>query len=242
MASVAQRPMLVGHRGSDRGVENTADAFRAGVARGYRYLETDVRVSADGVFVICHDTDTRRLGGTLNVAEATMEELRSEPLAQQRGDSTYCAGITTLREYLDICRSADVVPVIELKWSTGVNSDNFDNIPRLMDSIAAAGLADTAIILTSMRPCLEYIRSIRPRTHLQFLGRAGWDEHLPWCDSLRIDLDIAHPYLDAAKVRRCHDLGLKVNCWTVDDPALADSLTAMGVDMITTNKLPPRNR
>ncbi|MDE6134803.1 MAG: hypothetical protein K2F79_04440, partial [Muribaculaceae bacterium] len=70
--SAAGRTLLVGHLGSDTGVENTAEAFRNGAMRGYEFLETDVRVSADGKFVLCHDTDTRRLGGSLEVAEATL--------------------------------------------------------------------------------------------------------------------------------------------------------------------------
>lgn len=241
MAGAAQMPALVGHRGSNVGVENTAEAFRAGAVRGYGFLETDVRVSSDGALVLCHDTDNRRLGGTLEVAGASLVELRGQQLAQRRADSVYTATIATLGEYLAICSGAGVVPVIELKWSTGINSNDFSNIPALMDSIAAAGMADKAIILTSMRPCLEYIRRGWPHMPLQFLGRAGWQDHIGWCDSLRIDVDIAHDCLDAEAVRRCHDRGLKVNCWTVDDPTRADSLAAMGVDMITTNRLLPPN-
>lgn len=238
-AAFAARPVLVGHRGSNIGVENTADAFRAGIARGYRYLETDIRVTSDSAIVLCHDTDTRRLGGDLEVAAATLAQLRAQPLTQTRGDSTYTATIATLGEYLAICRHAGVRPVIELKWSTGINSNDCSNIPMLIDSITAAGMRDKAVILTSMRPCLEYIRKNYPDMELQFLGRAGWTDRIAWCDSLRLHPDIAHDFLTADDVRRCHDAGLKVNCWTVDDPALADSLAAMGVDFITTNRLVP---
>lgn len=238
-AASAAKPVLVGHRGSNIGVENTADAFRNGLARGYTYLETDIRVTADSAIVLCHDTDTRRLGGTLEVAEATLDQLRAQPLVQNRGDSTYTATITTLGEYLQICRQGNARPVIELKWSTGINSNDCSNIPLLIDSITAAGMRSQAVILTSMRPCLEYIRANYPDMELMFLGRTGWTDHIEWCDSLRLHPDIAHDFLTSDAIERCHRAGLKVNCWTVDNPALADSLTALGVDFITTNALRP---
>ena len=46
----------VGHRGSGGPVvENTVSAFELGGMRGYFAMESDVRVSADGVYYICHD-------------------------------------------------------------------------------------------------------------------------------------------------------------------------------------------
>ena len=47
-----------------------------------------------------------------------------------------------------------------------------------------------------------------------------------------------HPYdplVDAALVEACHELGLDVNVWTVDDPARMEELIGFGVDGICTN-------
>ena len=44
------RPIAVAHRGgTESAPENTVAAFRAAQAQGFRYLETDVHLSADGV-------------------------------------------------------------------------------------------------------------------------------------------------------------------------------------------------
>lgn len=231
------RTLLVGHRGSNIGVENTTEAFLNGAQRGYEFLECDVRVTSDGQFVICHDTDTKRLGGNREVAESTLAELRADTLRQTRRGTEYTATMTTLEEYLDICRQYNTRPVIELKWSTGVNSKDFSNIPALIALIDKAGFADKCVILTSMKPCLEYIRANWPGIELQFLGGKNWRNSYGWCDSLRLDADIAHDCLSATGIDSLHRAGLKVNCWTVDNLDRARELQDMGVDIITTNAL-----
>ena len=61
----AWKPLFVGHRGCNIGVENTAEAYRNGVdVYGYDGLECDVRVTKDGFYVISHDETTNRVGAT----------------------------------------------------------------------------------------------------------------------------------------------------------------------------------
>ena len=49
-------PVAMAHRGFDReGLENSMRAFEAAVALGYRYVETDVHATRDGVLLAFHD-------------------------------------------------------------------------------------------------------------------------------------------------------------------------------------------
>ena len=64
----APLPLALAHRGgamlpANAGLENTAAAFAHAVALGYRYLETDVHVSRDGVVYAFHDEHLGRLTG-----------------------------------------------------------------------------------------------------------------------------------------------------------------------------------
>lgn len=232
----AQSPQYVGHRGSYLGVENTYAAFVNG-AQKYPYIECDIRVTADSAIVISHDLTTNRVGGNLEVAKAVLAQLKAENYVQERYGVTYVGRISTLEEYLAVCDTFSVTPVIELKWSTGINNDDCSLIPLLVKELEKCSFRNRCVILTSMKKCLEYFQDNYPDIKLQFLGGEKWKNSIDWILSHKIDVDLIHTAVTADDVKMLHDAGLKVNTWTVDDPARAEELTSMGVDMITTNKL-----
>ncbi len=240
MAVVATaQPLLVGHRGSYWGVENTAEAFINGAKKGYHYLECDVKVAKDGTHIMTHDDTTERLGGSLTIASSTIDQLKAETLTQTRGGVTYTAKICTLSEYLDICDEYNVLPVIELKWATGINSNDCSGIPKLIKVIEDEGFRNKCVILTSMKPCLEYIRKNYPDITLQFLTGEFWANHFDWCVEWGIDVDIQAGYFDRTTVTKFHQAGLKVNMWTANDNASYRTYGNYGCDFITTDYLDP---
>lgn len=234
----AWKPILVGHRGSIHGVENTREAFINGVdINCCEGLECDVRVTKDGVYVIQHDESTERLGGSLKVADATYEELLAETYTQIRDSVTYTGKICTVAEFLDICVDKNVFPVIELKWSTGINNNDMSNFDGLMAIVKEKGLESKAVFLTSMQQSLLYIRAHYPETKCQFLCRDLASSKLEWCKENGFEPSISQGYFDKTLVHNYHDAGMRTACWTIDKEEKYKELAEMGVYMVTTNKL-----
>lgn len=240
----AQRTM-VGHRGSSWGVENTEEAFLNGIKNGYGAIECDIKTTKDNVFIINHDDNLDRLGVKgVNIHEHTAEYLQSLELKQTRNGVEYTGHLCTLSEYLDICKKYDVIPVIELKYSHNLYwrlDDNskfcYDGVPALIKLIRDKGMAEKAIILTSMKGVLVEIKKQAPDIDLQLLSRFTWEQHVDWCKTHGISIDIQRTMDTTNMAKTFHDLGLKVNVWTINDAEEAEMLSKAGVDMITTNDL-----
>ena len=236
----AWKPLFVGHRGCNIGVENTAEAYRNGVdVYGYDGLECDVRVTKDGFYVISHDETTDRLGGHLTVANATLAELQAEEYTQTRNGVTYTGHICTVAEYLAICVEKGVFPVIELKWTTGINNNDMSNFDGLAHLVIDQGLTDKVIFLTSMKKSQEYIATHYPQFTRQWLCNANWEGNEEWCQEYGLNPSISIGNFDASTVKKFHHMGLHVAMWTVDSKANYLKYGNMGVHMMTCNSLNP---
>ncbi|MFI3240222.1 MAG: glycerophosphodiester phosphodiesterase family protein [Bacteroidales bacterium] len=236
--SYAWKPIFVGHRGSYRGVANTAEAFRNGVNNyGYTGLECDVRVTSDGEYVIMHDETTTSLGGSLTVATSTLAELKAETLTQTRSSVTYTGEICTVAEYLDICIEKGAFPVIELKWTTGINNNDMSNFPGLMDLVIEKGILEEAIFLTSMQTSIEYIRTNYPTATCQFLTGEYWENHFDWCVEWNVMPSIESGNFDIYTVQKFRNVGLDVAMWTVNTETNYLTYGNAGVCMMTCDYL-----
>lgn len=241
-----QAQLIVGHRGSQWGVENTRAAFINGANAGAWALECDIRVTADGTFVINHDSSLKRLKGPeKNVADMSTAAVLSSQLTQKRGGITYVGTPCTLAEFLDICNEYNVVPVVEVKVCTNIHSNTkaenepvFDGIPALINLIDQKGLSEKVVIISFMPGVVDFIQRHYSDIKVQVLAGdqdGTIDEWVDWCIEHHMDLDVVHSIVTKAAVDRMHEAGLKVNTWTVDKVEDFERVKDAGVDYITTN-------
>ena len=105
------KPRYFLHRGDERVyTENSIPAYESGakVADG---IETDVRMTSDGVLVCMHDTTVdRTTNGTGNVADLTYEQISS--LTINDIPDGMDAHIPTFDEYLKIFRKNGAIAFI----------------------------------------------------------------------------------------------------------------------------------
>ena len=246
-----QAQLIVGHRGSQWGVENTRAAFINGAEAGAWGLECDIRVTADGTFVVSHDDNYKRLGGPdTKIADMSTEQVLTTRLTSKRHGITYAGTPCTLGEFLDICNERNVVPVVEVKVCTSIHSNTgaedepiFDGIPALINLIEQKGCSDRVVIISFMPGVVDFIHRHYPDINVQVLagdGDGSIDQWVDWCIERKMDLDVVHSIVTKEAVDRMHAAGLKVNVWTVDRVEDFERVKAMGVDFITTNARFPK--
>ena len=114
---------IYAHRGvSNSSVENTLAAFKKAIALGADGIELDVQLSKDGVLVVFHDMNLKRLAGKRrNVADCSFEELRSYKLGSRLQRIFSHHRIDAFQDILDWANEEKIALNIELKESLLLN-------------------------------------------------------------------------------------------------------------------------
>lgn len=237
----APTPLAFAHRGgAAAGDENTAEAFGRAVALGYRYVETDVHATADGVPVVFHDhtlarvTDTR--GSVASMRWADLATIRVAGAgAVPRLDDVLDAW-PDIRFNIDLKAAGVVAPAVETVRKVGAESRVL--LASFSDArLAAARTLAGPSIATSMgqRAVVRLRLASMPR-----FRRTGGPR--PWWHPSVVAAQVpvrAGPVrvVDTSFVTYAHRMGLQVHVWTVDDPAEIGRLLDLGVDGIMTDDL-----
>ena len=232
-----QSAKMVAHRGvSGLERENTVSAFVAAGNRSYFGIETDVRRTRDGVFVLMHDSHTERtaVGGVrVEVESSTYEELRAvtfKDKGSEEGRSDL--HVALLSDYISVCKKYGKVAVLELKKS--FDEQSIGELCKLIDGMGY--LAETHFI-TFYPEYIDWVRDYNPTQTISLLLKDFDESCVERLVRDNIGLDIYYKSLDRELTASLKAKGIYLNCWTVDDPARAEELISWGVDMITTNIL-----
>ncbi|HZM31176.1 MAG TPA: glycerophosphodiester phosphodiesterase [Acidimicrobiales bacterium] len=211
--------------------ENTMAAFEAAVALGYRYLETDAHVTADGVLVAFHDdhldrlTDRAGVIGDLPWAEVGAARVRGGegvPLLED-----LLTAWPDVRINIDPKHDAAVDPLVELIRRTGtLDRVCFGAFSDKRLSRIQAGLGPGAC--TSMGP-RQVARLVAAARRLPAGSFTAACVQVPTRQG-RIPL-VTPRFLAAAHAR-----DLPVHVWTINDAADMHRLLDMGVDGIMTDR------
>lgn len=231
-------PLWIAHRGAGTlAPENTLAAFRLGAAHGYRAFECDVKLSADGVPFLIHDaTLERTTSGRGPACDLDWGALSRLDAGSWHGRSWAGEPPPSLDGIARFCLRNGFALNIELKPPS---AEAAKATGRAVAAAAAALWSGEAPppLLSSFRP--EALAGARegapdlPRALLLDELRPGWlDTAL---DLGCVAVVCHHPLLDAVSVGRLHDKRLRALAYTVNDPAEARRLVALGVDGLITD-------
>lgn len=241
----AEHPIRLAHRGSRvLWPENTVVAFQGAVDLSYRYIETDVRVSRDGVAMVFHDvTLDRTTNGSGPIAEWYAGDLAALDAGHHHdasGDFPYRGhglGIPTLEQVL--VDFPDIRFNLDLKANAAVGA--------VAALVTRLGREDTVLVgaFSDLR-----IRRFRTLTGGRVATSAGpaaasamWSASRARRAASRGVAAFQVPQsvsgrgvVDAKFVAACHSIDAHVHVWTVNDPDDMRALLALGVDGIVTDR------
>ena len=231
-------PIAFAHRGgAGHRWENTMAAFQRAVDLGYRYIETDVHATSDGVLLAFHDRRLHRMTGQpgrvrdipyTHLAQATVRG--REPLP------TLAEVLTTwpdLRLNVDVKDAPAIGPLLDVLRRT-----------KAIDRVCVASFSDARVraVREAMGPRLATALAPREVAALRVaaLAPSGRLDHLvprgvP-CAQVPLGVRgvriVDHRFLATA-----HRLGISVHIWVIDDAGVMTRLLDDGVDGIMTDDL-----
>jgi glycerophosphoryl diester phosphodiesterase len=227
-------PVLCGHRGSGAGVvggyrENTLASFLAATKSGLRWVEVDVRMTADRVLVASHDPvveDGRHVAALTAAQTDELELLRFAELLE-----ALPAGIG-----LDV----DVKTSLE-----DASRPRAETTAALAAEMLAAAAGRRDLLLTSFDPAaLLVVRERRPELPVGLITwtRFPLEHAIPAGVHLGVDVVVAHVGSfdgdgGAAAVSVAHAAGLQLAVWC-PDPAEVERFAAAGLDCLIVDEVP----
>ena len=228
-------PVAMAHRGGAmEHLENTMPAFQACVDLGYRYLETDVQVTADGVLVAFHDPNLERV---------TDRTGRLDGLAWSEVSAARIGGREPVVALEDLLGAwPDVKFNLDIK-AAGVLAPLLRTVRRLdiADRICLGSFSDARIaaarrlfgpsVCTSLGPrgvAALRLSSYSPRAAGLVRIQAG-------CAQVPLQLG-GRALVDERFLAAAHARGLQVHVWTVDTVEESTQMLDLGVDGLMTDR------
>lgn len=207
-------------------------AFQGAVALGYRYLETDAHVTADGVCLAFHDDRLDRVTDRTGY----ITDLPYTEVAQARVDGR--EPIPLLEDLLGTFPDARI----------NIDTKSDASVDAVAAVVERTGAIDRVCVGSFSEPRLGRIRSLLGPSLCTSMGPKeiarlrGGSYGLPGSGRLAGQCaQVPHRVKGAALVdrrfvRKAHDLGVQVHVWTIDDPDEMHELLDLGVDGIMTDQ------
>jgi len=216
------KPEKISHRGAHQTLpENSIPAFLRAIELGADAIELDVHATSDGVVIVHHDPIVNApAAARTRIADLSASEISRFPLA-------HGVEIPTLEKVLDAVGDRAMV-YVEIKAA--------DIEPLVVRCIRESG-ARCAVHAFDHR-IVKTVKRIFPAIRTGVLEVA---RHIDPVASLLAaeaqDLWQEVSFIDEELVVRAHSVNARIIAWTSDDPDQWETLRAIGVDGICTDRI-----
>jgi glycerophosphoryl diester phosphodiesterase len=235
-------PLVIAHRGgAQESTENTIAAFRRAVTLGAAGIETDLRLTRDGVVVVYHDEKFGRVEGlpreqqTRLISDMTYAELTARTL-KPVGDDAGGRRVPQLEELLGGVPTG----LLNIELKRGARFD------ELVDKVIAALKGHPALDRVVLEPPdLATAQKFRAAlgARLKLHVNPAYDKSVPYDVALKRVLEfkphsisVSYKILSWEIIDLAHRAGVEVWTWTVDEPHIAQAAALLGADAIKTDR------
>ena len=212
--------LKIGHRGAKTyEIENTLESFKKAIELGANAVELDVRISGDGMLIISHDDNLKKVYGMdVRINEATLAKLK-----ELTGDR-----IATLEEVLHFIDGNVEKILVELKES------GYEE--KVLEVIKKQELLDKVIIVSFHEEALARVRNFDGEIET---GLVYAKIKKPIETAIKLNAQYLIPlyrFVHRRDVAKAHKSNLKVIVWTINTKEEAGLYMAKDVDGIATDK------
>jgi glycerophosphoryl diester phosphodiesterase len=218
-----QLPKVIGHRGAMAyAPENTLESFREAGRRGATWVEIDVKLTADGVPIVLHDSSLKRtMGIDRAVAEMRADELPAAVPTFERAIACFSELGLGCNVEIKPCEGREeetarvAVATLRRHWPSALPAP-------LLSSFKDASLA------AARQAAPEYARAL-------LIGELKDDWRGRAATLAAAGINTNGRQLTAPRAVEVKKAGYVLSAYTINDPDVARTLVAMGVDCIITD-------
>jgi len=238
-------PLIIAHRGaSGLAPENTLAAFDKAIEIGVDRIEMDLRQTIDGEVVVIHDkTIMRTTNGWGSIRKLSLNRLKRYSAGSWFHHEFSKERVPTFREVLELVNGKTTL-LLEIKNGSPYHHGIERNIINLVNEYKAN---DWCIVqsfndkvLKNFRELPQLSSDIQKLFHAfipvaPFYGGSKFSYKRLRRYNFADEVNINYKYVNPRVVRKVHQMGKKVNIWTVNDRQDMKKYVEMGVDGIITD-------
>lgn len=232
-------PRWIAHRGAGLlAPENTLAAFSLGVRHGYRMIECDVKLSADGVPFLLHDDRLERTTSGTGLAGAwSWADLATLDAGGWHSAPFRHEPLPTLADVAWWCQTQGLWLNVEIKPSPGTDALTGQVVAQAVQSLWAS--QPQTPLLSSFSPlALAAARDAAPELPRALLLEAmqpGWVEQALGLNCVAVVGH--HPLWNASTAKQAQSAGLRTLAYTVNAADQAQTLLTLGLDGLITDRV-----
>lgn len=218
---------VIAHRGywdTPNNDQNSITALKTAQGIAVYGSEFDVNMTADGVMVVSHGP---KLVTIPDVQKATYKEVKQVRL--KNGEK-----VPTLEKYLKQGKKGDIKLIFELKVHPAGEIEN-EAVRKSVELVKKLKLEDQVEFISFSLEACKQLAAQMPGVMVQYLSGKIPPKELKEMGIMGLDYHYAQFEQHPEWVKEAHDLGMKVNVWTVNKPEMMQKMIDLGVDYITTD-------